>query len=100
MRNHVAFEGGAGAVSDHRGLVRGANPHDFGDLFGRVRKHHRIGPVRVVPGFVLAVVVAHAGAGGQPLAEPGAQFIDCSLMFFCWHVHGRFLIVLRLFYDG
>jgi hypothetical protein len=32
--------------------------------------------MRVVPGFVLAVMIAHAGAGGQALPEQRTQLVD------------------------
>ncbi len=94
MRNHVAFQGSAGAVSDHRGLVHGANPHDIGHFFSGVRKYHGIGPMRVMPGLVLAVMVAYAGTRGEPVAEPGADLVDRRMMLFCGHVHGLFLILI------
>ena len=72
MRDDVAFQGGSRSICDDRSLVRSADAHDFGDFIRRIREHDGIGPVRVVPRLVLAVVVAHAGAGGKALAESGA----------------------------
>jgi hypothetical protein len=37
-------------------------------------------------------MVAHAGAGGEPLAEPGAYLFDRCLMFFRWQIHGVILL--------
>jgi hypothetical protein len=47
-----------------------------------------------MPGFILAVMVAHAGAGGKTIAESSAHLVDRRLMFFCGHVHGCFLLLV------
>jgi hypothetical protein len=44
--------------------------------------------MRMVPGLVLAVMIAHAGARGQTLAEQRAQFIDCRFNGLRYYAHG------------
>jgi hypothetical protein len=38
-----------------------ADPHDLYDIFGTFWKNYRIGPVRMVPGLILGVVITDPG---------------------------------------
>jgi hypothetical protein len=89
-RQDVALERGADAVGNHRHLVPAADVDDVAHLFGGLGEDHHVrGRVRKV-GLVLAVVLAHRGRGGHPLAEQGLQLGDHGLVeaLPCGFLHG------------
>ncbi|SPC14782.1 hypothetical protein CO2235_220015 [Cupriavidus oxalaticus] len=65
----VPFQRRAGAVGDQRHAVVVAQARDLGDFVGAVGEHDRIGHRRRERRFIAAMVLAHAGRGGEALAE-------------------------------
>ena len=61
VRNDVPLQRGACPIRHHRRLVGSADPHDLYDIFGTFWKNYRIGPVRMVPGLILGVVITNPG---------------------------------------
>ncbi|MNC91403.1 hypothetical protein D3C83_76580 [compost metagenome] len=88
----MSFERGAHAEGDHRHVVPAADVHHVAHLFRGFRKHHgvgqRVGKIRLV----LAVVLAHGGGGGHPVAQERLQLVEHGPVEFARLVHRVILV--------
>ena len=70
----MPFQGGAGAIGDHRGAMGGAGLDDGRNLFRAVGIGDTVGRRRGVIGLALAMMFAHRGRGGETIAKQFGQF--------------------------
>ena len=93
-RQDVAFERSAGAVGNHRKLVRGAGLDHRRDLLGGQRKHHRVGRRVGEVRFVVTVMRAHRVGDRHALgAERGPELVEQRGGNFAAQVFGGYGLV-------